>query len=169
MAVDFLAGMVPTADELQSLVPTLIAQGTAQDKTSSVSLSDSAISVSIDGLAEVRLDARWVSGGGGIRWAWRATGSVSMLTRTILSVGSATSTTATTHNVADLRHRQIATLGEEQVIAHYTNSGAAAIQEWALVDGVGELVFQFAQESSNASATTLNANSYATRTQIRTA
>lgn len=168
MAIDFYSGMVPTADELLMLAPLLVTQGSAHSVISSIALVDSALIVPVNGPAEIDLSARYQTGGGGIRWAWEVTGTVSMSARDVMSSGSGTSTTDGTANIADLRWRQIATLDEEQTVANYNNASTHLIRERCLVDGVGELVFKFAQQASNAGATVLHQNSYAISTPIRT-
>ncbi|MEU8185999.1 hypothetical protein [Micromonospora carbonacea] len=165
--IDFYAGMVPTADELLALAPGYVVQGSSQAITSSVTLADSAIVVPVAGLSVVDLSARYTSLAGGIRWAWRSTGTVTLAARDIMSAGQAATTTAGTANIDYVRWRQIATIGEEQTSAHYDVASTQLIRERLLVDGVGTIIFQFAQASSNASATTLNAASYATVSQVR--
>lgn len=167
MTIDFYAGMVPTADELLALATGYVVQGTAQDVASSTTVVDSAIIVPIDGLSEVQLSARYTSLAGGMRWAWRSTATVTLISRDIISAGESTSTTAGTANVADMRIRQIATLTEEQVTNHFNNATTQLIRERLVVDGEGEIVFRFAQATSNASATTLNAASFATVRRLR--
>jgi hypothetical protein len=170
MAVDFFAGMVPTADEFQGLIPVRVMQGTAQDKASSISLSDSAIVVPIDGLCSVELRARYTTGspGGGIRWAWGSTGTVASLARTAISPGSSPVAADSTQEIEGIRMRQIAGLTEEHAIANYSGSTTQYFGEDLVLEGVGELVLRFAQQASHATATTLHANSYAIRRPART-
>jgi len=167
MTIDFYAGMVPTADELLALTLGYVVQGSSQAVTSSTTLVDSSIVVPIDGLSEVRLSARYTALAGGMKWAWSATGTVTCTARDIMSAGETTTTTAGTANIDDMRWRQIATLGEEQSTDQYNNASTQLIAERLIVDGVGDLVFRFAQDTSNASATTLNAASFATVERLR--
>ncbi|MEV2236708.1 hypothetical protein [Micromonospora sp. NPDC049891] len=168
MSIDLYAGQVPTADELLALSPTYVQLGTAHNITSSTTLQSTAIIVPVDGPTVVELSARYASGGGGIKWSWAVNGgSPSLLVRDIMSVGSSTSTTDGTLNVADMRWRQIATLTEDQASAHFNAAATQLIRERLLLEGTGEIVFRFAQASSNASATTLNAASFATIQKVR--
>lgn len=167
MTIDFYAGQVPTADELLALTLGYVSQGSSQDVTSSTAIVDSAIIVPIDGLSVVELCARYTSLAGGMRWAWSVTGTVTMTARSILSAGESTSTTAGTANIADYRLRQIATATEEQTTAHFNTASTQLIRERLVVDGTGDVTFRFAQQASNASATTLNAASYATVERLR--
>ncbi|TDC63872.1 hypothetical protein E1258_09505 [Micromonospora sp. KC207] len=167
MTIDFFAGQVPTADELLALAPGYVAQGSSQAVTSSTTLVDSAIVVPVNGLSMIDLAVRYTALAGGMRWAWSVTGTVTMLSRSILSAGESTSTTAGTANIADYRLRQIATATEEQTTAQFNNASTQLIREWLIVDGVGDVTFRFAQQASNASATTLNAASFATVERLR--
>ncbi|MFF0823070.1 hypothetical protein ACFYUR_22135 [Micromonospora haikouensis] len=170
MTIDFYAGMVPTADELLALAPGYVAQSISQavsSATTGATLVDSAIVVPVAGLSVVDLSARYTSLAGGIQWAWRVTGTVTLAARDIMSAGQAATTTAGTANIDYLRWRQIATVGEAQVSAHFDTASTQLIRERLLCDGVGTIIFQFAQATSNASATTLNAASYATVAQVR--
>ena len=174
MAVEFFAGMVPTADELQTLVGIRVVQGTAQDVTSSTTLVDSSISIPIDGLCTVELKARYTSGssGGGIKWAWGSTGTVSSLARTAITPGSGAGAALTVNdsnqNFRGVRMRQIAGLTEEHVIANYSGSTTQYFGEDLVLEGTGLLVLRFAQQASNAASTTLHANSYAIARPCRT-
>ena len=170
MAVEFFAGMVPTADELQTLVGIRVVQGTAQDVTSSTTLVDSSISIPIDGLCTVELKARYTSGssGGGIKWAWGSTGTVSSLARTAITPGSAPTSLSSNQNITGYRMRQIAGLTEEHSIANYSGSTTQYFGEDLVLEGTGLLVLRFAQQASNAASTTLHANSYAIARPCRT-
>jgi hypothetical protein len=140
-----------------------------------VSLSDSAIIVPIGGLCEVELQARYTSGssGGGIRWAWGSTGTVTSRARTAVSPGSGAGAALTVNdsnqNFRGVRMRQIAGLTEEHSIANYSGSTTQWFSEILILEGVGEVVLRFAQQASNAAATTLHANSYAVRRPLRSA
>lgn len=166
MTISFNAGQALTADDLMTLATTRYVQGTSQDSVSSVTLADSAIVVTVAGLSEVNLSARYTSLAGGIRWAWRATGTVTVTSRDIVSAGSSTSSTSAASNIADMRFRQNATVDEEQTTAHINTTTAHMIQERVICEGSGTLIFQFAQNTSNASATTLHQNSFATVRQL---
>lgn len=162
MSIDLYAGQVPTADELLAMALRYIRLGTAHNVTNSTTLQSTALIVPIDGPTIVDLSARYTSLAGGIRWAWAVnSGSPSLLSRDIMSAGSSTSDTDGTHEIADMRWRQIATLDEAQLCAHFDAAATQLIRERLLLEGTGEIVFRVAQETSNASATTLNANSWA--------
>jgi hypothetical protein len=177
MAVEFLAGMVPTADELQALVGIYVVQGAAQSVTSSTTLVDSMISIPISGLCSVELRARYTSGssGGGIRWAWGSTGTVASLARTAITPGSgagsggALTVYDSNQNFRGVRMRQIAGLTEVHEINNYSGSTTQYFGEDLVLEGSGLLVLRFAQQASNAAATTLHQNSYAIARPIRSA
>ncbi|MFC4333855.1 hypothetical protein [Salininema proteolyticum] len=161
MPINFLAGQRLTADDLQALAATRVTQGTEQSVASSTTLTDTSIVVPVNDLTEIRLLVRYTSLGGGMRWAWSTTsGSVTMYNRSIGSHGESTTGNAAT--VADMRWRQVLTDDEEQTVDHFTTNTSSLIWEDLIVDGDGELTFQFAQVTSDASETSIHRNSYAT-------
>ncbi|TBL44233.1 MULTISPECIES: hypothetical protein [unclassified Micromonospora] len=167
MTIDFYAGMVPTADDFADLVASYVTQSVAATRISTVTVADSAIICPVDGLTEINLSARWTSLGGGIRWCWRYTGTVALTSRDILSAGQTVSANTGTAAIRDIRLRQIATINEEQLVTHFDNAATQLIQERLIVSGGGEVVFQFAQNTSNANATTLASGSFATVQKLR--
>lgn len=161
MALDYYAGQRLTADDLQALAGERIPQTSQQDVASSTTLVDTAMVVPVDGLTEIQLYARYTSLAGGIRWAWTvSSGTVTCLSRSIISAGQTPSATNAAE-ISEMRLRQIAVIDEEQTTAHYTTNTSQVILETLLCEGIGEIMFQFAQQASNASATSLNAASYA--------
>ncbi|MFD0772658.1 hypothetical protein ACFQZ2_01835 [Streptomonospora algeriensis] len=164
--MEFQAGQAPTADELTALVPGYVVQGTQQDVASSTTLEDSNIVVPIDGLCEVRLSVRYHHQGGGIRWAWRATGTADMASRDILSAGENAS--GGVHDISDMRFRQIVTLDQpHDVTSSISGATSHMISERCICTGEGEIVFQFAQNVSHADATQVLEASFATVQPLR--
>ncbi|MEU5549194.1 hypothetical protein ABZ738_05445 [Micromonospora sp. NPDC047793] len=168
VTIDFLAGQVLRPDDLLALAVGYVTQSNPVSRTSTAIVADSSIICPVDGPTEIRLSARWTSLAGGMRWCWRSTGTVSLVSRDILSPGSTVSANSGTAWIRDIRLRQIATIGEEQTVTHFDAATTQLIQERLIVTGVGEVVFQFAQATSNASATTLAGQSYATVQKLRT-
>lgn len=158
----FLAGQVPTADELNALVTYKITLGTTASVTSSTTIVDTDIVVPITDLTEVRLDVRYTSLAGGIRWAWSATGTATCLSRTIWSAGDSTTSGTGAAEIEGMRWRTIATLTEEQTTAHINTSTSHMLYERLICEGSGVITFRFAQQTSNASATSVDAQSFAT-------
>jgi hypothetical protein len=164
LPIQFGAGQRLTADALQALAPKVITQGTQQDVISSVTLIDTAIVVPVADRTEIRLDLRHSAGGGGIRWAWRSAGTITTLLRSILSPGAPT--TGSNFDIGEMRFRSIATPGEVQTVPQYQSGSTNVIWETLLVEGSGDLIFQFAQETSNAGATSINANAHAVYSRL---
>jgi hypothetical protein len=165
MALQFLAGQRLTADALQRAVPDRVVQGSNQSVTSSVALADSEIVITVDDLVRIDLEIRWRAEGGGIRWDWAGTGSVSLISRYVGAPGNATS--GSPNNIADMFWRDMTNLGDDVALAQFTTSVGLRGAETLVVDGSGTLTFRFAQETSNANATSIAANvSYATVTRL---
>lgn len=164
--VEFQAGQAPTADELTALVPGYVVQGTEQNVSESTTLEDTNIVVPIDGLSELRLSVRYHHQGGGVKWAWRATGTADMASRDVISAGSTSG--GSVHAIEEMRFRQIVTLDQEHSVQS-SISGATShmINERCICTGEGELIFQFAQDTSNASATQILEASFATVQPLR--
>lgn len=159
MALQYLAGQRLTADALQRAVPDRVVQAVDQDVTSSTAHVASSIVIEVDGLLKIDLEIRYTSGGGGIRWNWSESAGVTFVHRAAASSGSATSGSQT--NVADMYWRSFSAFNTVTNSNHLntftTNRGA----ETLVVDGSGTLTLTWAQDVSNAAATTLFANSYA--------
>ena len=160
MPLQYLAGQPLTADDLQNLAETRIVQGFDQSVVSSTTLADTAIVVPVRDMTKIELDIRYTSLGGGISWAWAITsGAVTCYNRSITSAGQ--SPTGNAASISAMRHRQIATIQEVQATAHYTTNTSQLILERLVCDGRGEIMFRFAQETSNANPTSLYYESYA--------
>jgi hypothetical protein len=153
------------ASAIQLATPFQFSQGADQSVISSIALVDSAIVVPINGLSKIDLELRYQTGtaGGGIRWQWAATGTVSLVARSIGAAGNPTagSTTAT----QDMIWRNFLSLNVTQV-AQFNNSSTNRGAETLIVDGVGNLTLRFAQNVSTAVNTTIFADSYALLTRI---
>lgn len=162
----FLAGQIPTADSLNALKVFRVEQGSSQAVTSSTTIVDSDIVVPIDGLCEVFLSVRYTMLAGGIRWAWSSTGTVNSLNREIISAGDVATSASGAARITDMRMRQIVTLTEEQIVTQINTSTAFMINERLILEGTGTVTWRFAQQTSNASATTVDEFSYATRTAL---
>ncbi|MGC5033087.1 hypothetical protein [Micromonospora sp. DT229] len=167
MPITILSGQRLTPARLNAPMTAYYPLDATPSLTSQATLQDTVLVVPIVSISEVELSVRYTANGGGIRWAWRSTGTVTGLSRDIGSAGSAASTTDASHNIGEMRWRQIATLDEEQVSAQYSTTTTQLIRERLIVDGAGTLVFRFAQASSNASATSLHAASFATVRRMR--
>lgn len=164
MALQYLAGQRLTADALQRAVPDRVEQAVDQDVTSSITHVDSSIVIVVDGLLKIDLEIRYTSGGGGIRWNWSESAGVTFAARAAGSSGSATTGSQT--NVADMYWRAFSAfntvVSSNHINTFTTNRGS----ETLVVDGSGTLTLRWAQETSNAAATTLFANSYALVTRL---
>lgn len=150
----FSAGQVLTADDLMAITWQRVYQGTSQDVTSSTTLVDTALVVPVDGPTIVRASLRYASGGGGISWAWSASGTAGG--RRFLWTYGPNGTNAE-EGTAQFRNFSS---GSTHQTPHFSGASTLAILEELELDGTGELTFQFAQETSNSSATTLNGDSY---------
>jgi hypothetical protein len=159
MPLQYLAGQRLTADALQRAVPDRIVLGADKTVTSSTTLSDTDIAITVDDVMVVDLSFRWQSLAGGIRWAWSTTGSVTINSRVVGSAGQATA--GTPEDLTTMRWRAGTTATTSMLIAHFSTGNAQRGQEQLVVEGSGILTFRIAQETSNASATTLFAESYA--------
>jgi hypothetical protein len=164
MPIQFQAGQPVTADDLQDLASTRVLQGAEQTETNSITLIDTSIVVPISDLTHVFVDVRYTSTGGGIRWTWRNSGSITTYNRSISSAGDPT--TGTNHSIANMRLRQIATLNELQQVPHFQNASTHAIWENLVVEGEGDIILQFSQQTANAGSTAIHANSYALYTRL---
>ena len=165
MPLEYFAGQRLTADALQRAVTYRVVQNDSQSVASSTTLVDSNIVINVDDLMEIRLSARYESGGGGIRWRWGTSGSISVSeARDIVSAGD--NTTAGPSLLDHMRHRSVLTLGETQLVAHIANATSFLIEERVVVQGSGSLTFEFAQETSNAGETVLFPQSYASVTYL---
>lgn len=106
-----------------------------------------------------------MAGGGGIRWDWNPSGSITLLSRFSGSGGDAT--TGTPSNLTTMSWRNLTTLGTDVTIAQFSTSGVQRGSETLIVNGSGTVTFRFAQETSNAAATDLDAGvSYALITRL---
>lgn len=149
--------------ELASSLPVRYSQGADQPVSSSTTVVGSSIVIPITDPVVIRLDARYTSLGGGMRWAWATTsGTVTCYSRLIHSAGQ-TPGSGNAAEIPEMRLRMIATPSEVQTTAHFTTNTSMAIQETLVCAGApeGTLTFRFAQESSSSSATTLDDTSYA--------
>lgn len=166
MALQYLAGQRLTADALQRAVPDRVVQGSDQSVTSSITPVASEIVITVDGLLKIDLEIRFGTGttGGGFRWDWSDSGSVTFISRGVGAAGSATSGSPT--NVADMYWREPTDFATDIAMAQYSNLATQRGTEKLIVDGSGTLTFRFAQETSVAVATTLFANSYALITRL---
>lgn len=165
-ALEYFAGQRLTADALQRAVPDRVVQGSDQTVTSSVTPTASEIVITVDGLLLIELDIRFGTGtaGGGFRWDWSDSGSVTFISRGVGAPGAATSGSPT--NVADMYWRQPTDFGTDVAIAQFSNLATQRGTERLVVDGSGTLTFRFAQETSVAVATTLFTNSHALITRL---
>lgn len=158
MALEYLAGQILTADELQKSVPHYLELGTDHDISSSTTLEETDLAVTVDDLMKISLDIRYTTSGGGIRWAWSDTGSVTLHSRAIHSPGE--DATGDSIDISDMRLRSVITFGEEQTITDFTGFTSQRLTEELIVSGEGTVTFAFAQDTSDASATTLDDQSY---------
>lgn len=165
-ALQYLAGQRLTADALQRAVPDRVVQGSDQTVTSSITPTASEIVITVDGLLLIELEIRFGTGsaGGGFRWDWSDSGSVTFVSRAVGTSGSATSGSPT--NIADMYWRAPTDFGTDVTSAQFTNLATQRGSEKLVVDGSGTLTFRFAQETSVAVATTLFANSHALITRL---
>lgn len=152
--VSWSAGQVVTADDLTAITWQLVHQGTDQDVTSSTTLVDTALVVPVDGPTVVRANLRYGSGGGGIRWAWSASGSAGGR-RFLWTYGP----NGTNAEEGTFQARNFAS-GTTHQTPHFSGASTLAILEELDLDGEGEVTFQFAQDTSDASATTLDGDSW---------
>jgi hypothetical protein len=164
----FLSGQILTATDLNTAIDfhnlSRYDLGADHDVTSAtgVTLQNTAVVLTIAGLSEVRLSARFTSNAGGIRWAWSVSGTVTCTSRDIESPGSSTSATDGSSEIADMRMRQNATITEEQRLAHITTATTYLFTERLIVEGAGTMTLRFAQDTSNAAITRLHAQTFAT-------
>jgi hypothetical protein len=151
---------------IQLATPFQFPQGSDQNVISSIVPVNSAIVVPINGLSKIDLELRYQTGtaGGGIRWQWAATGTVALVARSIGAAGAATAGSTTT--TQDMYWRNWFTMSGLVQIAQFNNSSTNRGAETLIVDGVGTLTLQFAQNASVAVNTTLFADSYALLTRI---
>lgn len=165
MALTYLAGQRLTADALQRAVPDRVVQAADQAVTSSTTLVDTDIVITVDGLLKIDLEITWatVAAGGGFKWGWLDAGSVSFVSRLILSPGTATS--GTISNIADMQYRSAGSFAAVS-IAQFAAVTNGRVQETLVADGSGTLTLQFAQNVSDADATTFLADSYALITRL---
>ena len=142
----------------------LVMQGTDAQVSSSITLTDSNIVIPVNGPTVARLNVRYESSGGGIRLAWRTTGNItgpdpSRTGRCNWWTPGATSTGRVDDR--DTGNWRNAGLGTVTRIGHATTAGTSGAFAEALVSGDGELILQWAQDSSNSNATTLIADTSA--------
>lgn len=159
MALEYLAGQRLTADALQRAVPDRVLQNNDQNVTSSTVPVSSEIVVTVDGLLRIDLEVRYTSGGGGFRWDWADSGSITLISRGIAAPG-ATATGSPT-DVSTMYWRSWINLTSDASTNHFNTSSTQRVSETLVVDGSGTLTFRFAQDASNVAATTLFADSYA--------
>jgi hypothetical protein len=164
MPLQYLAGQRLTADQLQRAVPDRVVQENDQSVTSSIAPVASEIVITVDDLTKIDLEFRWQSNAGGIRWDWAETGTVTFISRFIGAPGNATS--GSVNNIADMTWRQGINFATDIALAHYTTGSIQRGSEVLTVEGAGTLTFRFAQETSNAAATTVFAGAYAVVTRL---
>lgn len=164
MPLQYFAGQKLTADALQRATTYRVVQNDSQSVASSTTLVDSNIVINVDDLMEIRLSARYEMDGGGIRWAWDDSGTISLEARDIVSAGD--NTTAGPSLIDHMRHRTILTIGEVQTVADFSSATSFLIEERLVVSGSGTITFQFAQQASNAGETVLFPQSYASVTYL---
>ncbi|RNL85829.1 hypothetical protein [Halostreptopolyspora alba] len=70
-------------------------------------------------------------------------------------------------DIQEMRFRQVITLGQEHTVVGVFGATSHTVTERCVVTGTGELVFQFAQETSTAAATELRDASFATVQPLR--
>lgn len=159
MPLQYFAGQRLTADQLQLAVPERISQSSSQNVTSSITPVDSNLTVTISDLTHINMDARYETTGGGFRWVWKATGSIVTTSRTVMTSGR-TITSGTIFDIPEMQYFNFDSLTSAATVEDWTTSNSQRLSEELLVDGSGTLTFQFAQETSNAGATTLRGESH---------
>lgn len=155
----FLAGMVPTPDELNAIASTIVIKSANQSVTSSTTLiddNDLAAAVEADATYEFEVCLRVTGNGGDIDVAWTGPSGASMSLRLCMGPDSGTADVTNT-NVVRI-HRNI---GTEQVYGT-TTSNSAIVERGILVtsSNAGTLQLQWAQNSSNINATTVGSGSF---------
>ncbi|MEU4386568.1 hypothetical protein [Promicromonospora sp. NPDC023805] len=164
MPLQYLAGQRLTADALQRAVPDRVRQNSDQSVTSSITPVASSIAITVDGLLKIDLELRFTPGGGGIRWDWLDAGSVTFIHRAVGAAGSAA--TGNPSDVSSMHWRAMPDFATDVSINQFNNFTTHRGTETLVVDGSGTLTLRFAQDASNAVATTLSAESYALITRL---
>lgn len=143
-----------------------VVQGSDQSVTSSIVLANSSIVVPVEGRTLINLEVRYQSaaGGGGIRWGWATSGSLTLLGRGITAAGSGTA--GSPQDTQEMYWRNWLTLGGVPVVNQFNTSATNRISEVLLVEGSGTLTFQFAQQVSTGVATIVFSDSYALVTRV---
>jgi hypothetical protein len=160
MALPFYAGQILYPDDLMNIQWHRVSQGAAQQVVSSTTLTDTAIIVPVEGLTVIELFMHYTSLGGGITWDWDVSaGSVSDADgRWVWGHGQATTGDVLTSTAMQMHRSGLTT---DRSVQHFTSQSPNAMREDLSVTGSGEITLRFAQQSSNANATTLAATTYA--------
>ncbi|MBD0838776.1 hypothetical protein [Streptomyces sp. TRM68416] len=160
MALPFYAGQILYPDDLMNIQWHRVSQGAAQPVVSSTTLIDSAIVIPVEGLTSIKLFLHYTSLGGGIKWDWNVSaGSVSDADgRWVWGHGQATTGDVLTSTALQMHRSSMTT---DRNVQHFTSQSPNAMREELTVTGSGELTLRFAQDTSNANATTLAATTYA--------
>jgi len=160
VALPFYAGQILTPDDLMAIQWHRVSQGAAQSVTSSTTLVESAIVIPVEGLTAVNTFLHYTSLGGGITWDWDVTaGTVSDADgRWVWGHGQATTGDVLTSTALQMHRSALST---DRSVQHFTTQSPNAMREEMTVTGSGEITLRFAQQTSNASATTLAATTYA--------
>lgn len=160
MALPFYAGQILYPDDLMDIQWHRVPQGANQAVVSSTTLVDSAIVVPVEGLTAIKLFMHYTSLAGGITWDWNVSaGTVTDADgRWVWGHGQATTGDVLTSTAMQMHRSGLTT---DRSVQHFTNQSPNAMREELTVTGSGELTLRFAQQTSNASATTLAATSYA--------
>jgi hypothetical protein len=160
VALPFYAGQILTADDLMDIQWHRVSQGAAQQVVSSTTLVDSAIVVPVQGITVVKLFLHYTSLGGGITWDWDVSaGSVADADgRWVWGHGQATTGDVLTSTAMQMHRSGLTT---DRSVQHFTTQSPNAMREELTVEGEGEITLRFAQQTSNANATTLAATTWA--------
>lgn len=138
-----------------TLKPYRVVQSAGQSVASSVALVNTGIVINVDGLLKVDLEFRWMSGGGGIRWDWNTTGTVTLHSRFVGAAGNPTG--GNPGALTEMRWANTNTLAADVTVPHFSTSGVQRGSERLVVSGSGTMTLRFAQETSNVAATNFDA------------
>lgn len=165
MAISFFAGQNLTADDLMAIQWHRVQQGVDQQVVSSTTLTQSALVVPVQGVTAVQLFLHYDSDGGGITWDWSVTAGAVDTADGRWIYGHGQTTTGDVLNSTSMQmHRS--TLTTSRSVNHFTTQSPNAMLEDMTVTGSGEITLRFAQQASNAAATTLQATTYARYLQL---
>lgn len=154
----FLAGMVPTADEFNLLVPTVVKKTSGTSRASTVTTSadpDLVVTFPAAGEWEVEAILRYNGNGGGLRTDWAVSAGVTVNMRDAHGIAPAETDTAQSE-VRNSVH------GATTDVTYGSSTSDARVTERlnVTVTGAGEtLTLGWAQSTSNANATTMVAQS----------